>query len=211
MLSSRSRDETTTRALARQRLGFKEGKSGAHAARTMMLADITMLFDRVPPDARRGDYRVAIVEANDLGKPSLSARKLAFELLVNLYTLDPGIPLFRCLRKLWSRDERARPLLALTMAIARDPLLRVTQPWLLAHAEGALVTWVALEAFLATTFPDRFSPVMLTGLAHRINGTWTQSGHLTGRARKRRTRIEATPTNLAFNLFLGYLEGASGQ
>lgn len=211
MLSSRSRETAMTGTSARQRLGFKEGKSGAHAARTMMLADVSTLFDHVALEAGRDAYRAAIVEANDLGKPSRSARKLAFEHLVDLYTLDPGFPLFRCLRQLWRRDERARPLLALTMAMARDPLLRATQAWLLAHPEEAPVTRLALEAFLAATFPDRFSPVMLTGLAKNINGTWTQSGHLIGRARKRRALVQATPTNLAFSLFLGYLEGASGQ
>jgi hypothetical protein len=97
------------------------------------------------------------------------------------------------------------------MALARDPLLRASQAWILDHAEGATITRVELEAFLAATFPDRFSPAMLTSLAQNINGTWTHSGHLRGRTPKIRARVEATPTNLAYGLFLGFLEGGSGQ
>lgn len=203
--------KSNTLPSARERLGFKGGVSGPHAARTIMFDDLVTLFDRVPAEAERQDYRVAIVDENDLGKPSRSARALAFEHLASLYGLDPAIPLFRVLRRLWDRDGAARPLLALAMAFARDPLLRATHPWILAQPEGTVVTRAALEEFLAATFPDRFSPVMLAGLANRINGTWTQSGHLRGKMRKVRARAAATPTNVAFNLFLGYLEGHSGQ
>ena len=40
--------------------------------------------------------------------------------------------------------------------------------------------------------------------------SWTQSGHLEGRAKKVRTRPEVTPATAAYALALGFLTGAPG-
>jgi hypothetical protein len=196
---------------ASEALGFRGGRGGSHAARTMMLTDLGRLFDRTAPDASATAYREAIVLSNDLAKPSRSARVLAHEHLKNLYALDPAVPLFRLLRHLWDREPAARPQLAFAAAVARDPLLRASTPWLLGLPSGETLTRADTESHLAATYPDRFSPGMRAALAQRLNGTWTQAGFLRGRVRKTRVRPVVTPVNLAFNLFLGYLGGSTGD
>ena len=59
------------------RLGFRFGTNGSHAARTMMLGDLALLFERLPADAGRADPAREIVESNVLGKPTRKARERA--------------------------------------------------------------------------------------------------------------------------------------
>lgn len=177
----------------------------------MMLADLVQLFDRVPADAQPEAYKAAIIEQNDLAKPSRVARQLAHEYLTGLYGLDPAVPLFRHLRRLWDVDPAARPQLALAIAVARDPLLRASMSWLLAQRHGDVLTCEVTKAHVNERYPDRFSPVMSATLAQRLNATWTQAGLLQGKVRKVRVRPTVTPVNLAFNLFIGFMAGASGQ
>lgn len=107
-------------------LGFRFGLNGPHAARTMMLEDMRLLMAHVPADATRADYATAVVNDNVLGKPTKKARELALRHLTTLYALDPANPIFRALRRLWLLDEVAQPMLAITVALARDPLLSAT-------------------------------------------------------------------------------------
>ena len=61
-----------------------------------------------------------------LGKRTAATRKLSLQRLTEFYALDPQVILFRVLRDLWVRNVTSRPLLALLLALARDPLLRAT-------------------------------------------------------------------------------------
>jgi hypothetical protein len=193
------------------RLGFRFGINGPHAARTMMLSDLRALFGHTPCGATRQDYTAAIVAENLLGKSTKKARELSLRHLVTLYGLDPANPLFRALRRLWSVDTAAQPLLALTVALARDPLLRASQRLILSRPIGAPVPREEVEAFLADTFPDRFSVASLKSFAQNIAGTWTAAGFLHGHRRKIRSRPEVRAEVVALCLFTGYLEGRSGQ
>ena len=193
------------------KLGFRFGVNGPHAARTMMLDDLRVLFAHVPASALRSDYAQAIFTDNLLGKPTKKARELALRHMTTLYGLDARLPLFRALRRLWPVDEMAQPVLALTAALARDPLLRGTQAFMLRQPPGALVSREDLERRLAADHPDRFSPASLKSFAQNVNGSWTAAGFLSGRIRKTRSMPIVTPVNVAFSLFLGHLEGLSGQ
>ena len=193
------------------KLGFRFGVNGPHAARTMMLDDLRVLFSHVPASAPRSDYAQAIFTDNILGKPTKKARELALRHLTTLYGLDARLPLFRSLRRLWPVDEVAQPMLALTAALARDPLLRGTQAFMLRQEPGALVSREDLERCLAGDHQDRFSPASLKSFAQNVNGSWTAAGFLSGRIRKVRSMPIVTPVNVAFSLFLGHLEGLSGQ
>ncbi len=51
----------------------------------------------------------------------------------------------------------------------------------------------------------------MKSIAQNLNGSWTRAGYLNGHVRKIRAAPPITPVNLAFCLFLGYLEGLSGQ
>ena len=193
------------------KLGFRFGTNGPHAARTMMLEDISTLCSHLPVNASRANYAREAIELNSLGKPTKKARELALRHLSTLYGLDPSLAVFRVFRRLWASDEAARPVLALFVALARDPLLRSTQGFILAKQPGEMVSREELEQVLAGAHQDRFSPASLKSFAQNVNSTWTQAGFLVGRTRKARTVPVVTPANVAFALFLGHLEGLSGQ
>ncbi len=193
------------------KLGFRFGANGPHGARTMMLDDLKVLFSHVPANGTRADYNHAVCTENILGKPTKKSRELALRHLTTLYGLDAQLPLFRALRRLWPVDVAAQPVLALTAALARDPLLRGTQTFILAKQPGVLVTREDLEQCLAAAHQDRFSPASLKSFAQNVNGSWTSAGFLNGHSRKTRSIPMVTPANVAFCLFLGHLEGLSGQ
>ena len=194
-----------------KRFGFRFGRNGPHAARTMMLKELETLFSRLPVVSTREDYRREVVDHNALGKPTKKSRELTFGYLVDLYGFEPGIPLFRAFRKLWGGDEQARPVLALMMALARDVLLRRSRALILAKRPGETVQREEIEQLLAREDPGRFSPASLKSFAQNLNGTWTQAGFLSGHVRKTRSVPKIGPTVVTFALFLGYLEGLTGQ
>lgn len=202
---------TENREKILERLGFRFGISGPHSARTMMLDDLRLLLALTSPTATREEYATAVVEGNVLGKPTRKARQLALRHLGVLYGLDRGNPIFRALRTLWQLEPAAQPLLALAAALARDPLLRATRTFIMGQEVGAPATRESFEAFLATEFPERFSPASVKSLAQNVAGTWTAAGFLSGHRRKARAVIQPSPEAMAMLLFLGFLEGRTGQ
>jgi hypothetical protein len=208
---SRKAAVTSSQESLLSKLGFRFGTNGPHAARTMMLDDLRVLFAHLPADATRADYVTEVVSNNLLGKPTKKARELAHRHLATLYALDTQSALFRALRRLWTSDEAAQPVLALTAALARDPLLRGTQAFILQKQPGTPVAREELEKLLGSTHQDRFSAASLKSFSQNVNGSWTAAGFLAGHSRKTRVMPVITPANVAFCLFLGYLEGLSGQ
>ncbi|WP_205677505.1 hypothetical protein [Aquitalea denitrificans] len=191
-------------------LGFRFGSGGPHASRTMMLDDLRTLLKHVPLDAERVAYAEAVIQENILGKPTRKTRELSWKYLQALYGFDAN-PLFRALRRLWVLDEEAQPMLALTVTLARDPLLRLTQPYYLDSVFGTLMRRESMEAFLEEQLSGRLSAASLKSLAQNVAGSWTAAGILKGRARKVRSKPQATPGAVAMMLFMGYLEGRTGQ
>ena len=196
---------------AQQKFGFKFGRNGAHSARTMMLAEITELFHGRGVETISTQYQEDIELFNVLHKPTEKARKLTWRHLVDLYGMDITILLFRTFRRLWDSDESARPMLACQMALARDPLLRLSQDKILSLLPGQWLPREDMEQALDVQCPNRFSQAMLKSLAQNVNGTWTNAGFLKGRTKKRRTEPEVRPVNVVFALFLAYLQGATGN
>ena len=193
------------------KLGFRFGLNGPHAARTMMLDDLQLLLSHTPADATRATYAEAIIGANVLGKATKKARELALRHLSVLYGLDVNSPIFRALRRLWPLSASAQPVLALTAALARDPLLRSSESFFLGMPAGYMVPRENVEGFLAAAFPDRFSAASLKSFAQNVAGTWTAAGFLQGHRRKTRAQPPVHPEATALCLFLGYLEGRTGQ
>ena len=165
-----------------------------------MLDDLRLLLAHAPVHASRAEYASAVVDGNVLGKPTRKARELALRHMATLYALDLTNPIFRALRHLWSLNEAAQPLLALAVALARDPLLRGTRPFILAQVTGVAVQRKSMEAFLSATHPDRFSPASLKSFAQNVAGTWTAAGLLTGHRRKLRSLPAKRPESLALLL-----------
>jgi hypothetical protein len=176
----------------------------------MMLAEIRELLRALPPETDRDGYVAAIVEDNILHKATEATRRLTGQRLCELYGLDPGIPIFRALRRAWGADEAGRPLCALLCSLARDPLLRSTARPVLGLSDGAeLVRTDFLDA-IRSAVGDRLNERVLDKVARNAASTWCQSGHLEGRVRKLRRRVTPTPGALALALWLGSLEGVAG-
>ena len=176
-----------------------------------MLADLSELLATVPTDGARGDYAAAIIDENVLGKATAATRRLSNQRLGELYALDPHAPIFRVLRRLWTVDVPGRPLLAMLCALARDPLLRSTAPFVLALPEGAELDRARFRDTLRQSVGRRLNDAVLAQAARKCASSWTQSGHLAGRTRKIRRQVAPTPGPLAMALWLGTTEGLAGR
>lgn len=194
-----------------KKIGFKFGKNGAHSARSMMLTELIVLFNASSEDFSLNQYQEDICDYNVLDKPTIKSRNLTYRHLIDLYGMDFGIPLFRVFRKLWSIELAAQPVLAIQMSLVRDPLLRLTLPFICELNTGDSVIRQDVEDILKAPDPTRFSSASLKSFAQNINGSWTQAGFLAGRNKKTRSEPTVTPVNIAFALFLAYLEGATGE
>ena len=193
-----------------ERAGFRFGLRGTHTSRTMMLRELTELFATVAAEATREDYSVAIIEENVLGKRTWATRRSSRQRLSELYGLDPRLPLFRVLRRLWQADPQGRPVVALLCALARDPLLRSTASPVLALTVGEELVRGPFSAVIRDAVGGRLNDAIVDKVARNAGSTWTQSGHLEGRVRKLRRRITATPGSAAMALWLGELQGLAG-
>ena len=191
--------------------GFRFGNKGTHTSRTIMLAELTDLLAAVPDRAEREAYATAIVDENVLGKQTIATRRLTNQRLGELYGLEPRLPLFRVLCRLWAIDEPGRPLLAMLCALARDPLLRATAPTVLALPVGAELVRASFLDAIRDAVGSRLNEAVLDKVARNAASSWSQSGHLEGRVRKIRKRVGPTPGSLAMALWLGTLEGRTGQ
>ena len=191
--------------------GFRFGDKGTHTSRTMMFKELAILFEDQELDVPREAYISAIIEQNCLGKRTVSTRKLTCQRLSELYGLDPTIPLFRILRHLWQADENGRPLLAFLTALARDPLLRLTSATILQIQAGEELMRQKLTDDLCQSVDNRLNNGTLNTTVRNISSSWTQSGHLRGRVRKYRQKVNPTPIVTAYALVLGYILGARGN
>lgn len=192
--------------------GFRFGRGGVHTSRTMMLEELKNLLSYVDdPEAGKSTYAKAIDEENCLGKRSGKTRILTYGHLADLYTLDSNSLLFRALLYFWKRDIQGQPLLALLCTYVRDPIFRSTAPFILKFSDGTIISREAMEEFIDAQEPGRFSHATLKSTAQNINSTWTKSGHLSGRAKKVRTRTSPTAGSVSYALLIGYLSGVRGQ
>lgn len=192
------------------KFGFRFGKNSTHIRRTIMFEDLQTLLETVPNADSFEEYKYAIEVENCLGKRTQKTREYSAEYLTELFTLNPKIALFRVLLNFWTRDIEARPLLALLCSVSRDPLIRSSFTIIQSTQEGTILPRSMMEELIEAMEPGRFSKVTLASIAKNINSSWTQSGHLSGRAKKTRTRAHPTPATVAYSLFLGYLNGIRG-
>jgi hypothetical protein len=175
-----------------------------------MLEELTAVLAVVPPSAQRSEYRSAIVELNALSKPTAATRRLTNQRLGELYALDPSVPIFRILRRLWELDHASRPLLALLAALARDPLLQATAASVIALREGAEFMRQPMTSALRSLAGNRLNDSILEKVARNAASSWSQSGHLVGRTFKKRKLVRATPAAVAFSLYLAFTAGFRG-
>ncbi len=194
-----------------EEFGFRDGQKGVHNTRTMMLSDLETLLRELPPEATKKDYKEAIVEKNVLAKSTDSTRRYNAQRLSELYGLDPDIPLFRIFRSYWETGERGRPLLALLLALARDPILRLTSEPVLDMEVGERFDKTDLQEVLREHTGDRFSETSIKKISRMTGSSWTQGGVLEGRQKKTRQRPDCAPVSTAYALVLGHLCGVRGE
>jgi hypothetical protein len=191
--------------------GFRWGNKGSHTSRTIMLAELRAVLVSCRPDAMRDDYLSAIHDDNCLGKRTAATRKLSSQRLSELYALDPEVPLFRVMRKYWYSDREGEALLALLLALARDPLLRASAPPVLRMRPGEELARQQMTNSLNRVVGSRLSDSTLDKVVRNAASSWTQSGHLKGRGRKTRQGVRPTAATTAFALLLGYVAGKRGM
>ena len=184
---------------------------GIHASRTIMLAELRLLFAACDTSSTFEEYKFAIIEENALLKKTEITRKSSLRWLRWLYALDKHVLLFRALRDLWDNDMDAQSLLALLCAVARDPILKGTAEMILAVPEGEIVTPKMMMEAVQASFPDRYNPTTLASIGRNTISSWQQAGLLSGKLYKVRVKAQSRPTSMAYALLLGYLSGARGE
>jgi hypothetical protein len=194
-----------------ERVGFRFGDKGTHSSRTLMLSELAAVLSAAPEGADREAYATAIVEGNCLGKPTASTRRISNQRLGELYGLERRVPLFRVMRRLWSSDPSARPLLALLVALARDPLFMVSAGPILSLPAGAELQRTPLRGALRELVGERMNEATVDKVVRNVSSSWTQSGHLSGRTFKFRQRVSAPPTAVAFALWVASAAGFRGE
>ena len=191
--------------------GLRFGAQGTHTSRTMMFEELQEVFGVTKSDAKREDYAFAIIEANCLAKPTAATRRLTNQRLGELHGLDPSIPLFRVLRRLWDIEPDGHRLLALLTAIARDPLLAASALAIIFLPINADFQRDSMKASLQRFVGCRLGESTLDKVCRNAASTWTQSGHLEGRTFKRRRSVQATPAVLAYAMYLAHAAGFRGS
>ena len=193
--------------------GLRVDPTGTHLSSTIKLEDIRNLLTYLPASqaTTKEDYREAVIERNVLGKPTVGARRTAFERLRELYGLDPNLLVFRSLLDLWKEDEAAQPEIALLCSTARDPILREITPFLLQLPVGAQVTTQSISEEAESRFPGKFLPSSRDRLGRNAAASWRKAGLLSGGKVKLRARPSGRPTSVAYALLLGDLCGKRGQ
>ena len=176
-----------------------------------MLSELRDVLDAVPKDGQRADYVAAIIDDNVTDKKTVSTRRLTSQRLSELYALDPDTTLFRVLRRFWDSDEAGRPLLALLCSLARDPLLRASASTVFELRIGEELARQQMTEAIQSAVGDRLNESIADKVVRNAASSWAQSGHLKGRVRKMRQRVQPTPLSAAYALALGYLLGGRGR
>lgn len=189
---------------------FTLGRLRTTASHTISIPHLTELLHAVPVGSAAGQYREAVVDSNVLGRPTHAGRQRSFRHLRELYFLDPARREFRALRHFWDIDPAAQPVLAGLLAFTRDEVLRASFAAVADLPLGSGVTSADLTAAVAAQFGNEMSESTLGKTGRNTGASWTQTGHLAGRAKKVRTEVEARPVAIAYAAYLGHLAGGRG-
>ena len=186
---------------------------GPNTSHTIMVRSLAGLLEIVPATAPEEEYERAAVTGNVLAKQTDGARRRTFRYLKELYLLRPKALLFRALRDLWLDDPMAQPLLAGTCALARDAVFRASSGAILESRPGDQLGSRDFAGVVAERFPEAYRESTLAKIGRNVFSSWEQTGHLVSGERTTKVRARATcrPSNVAYALLLGYVEGARGQ
>lgn len=194
-----------------EKFGFVVDSLGSHSSRTIMLKELQLILSSCPRGTDVEGYKTAVLIDNVLHKNTEATRKESFRRLRELYGLDEKLLNFRALRDLWSQDTDAQPLIAMLCACTRDPILRVTANVIFNSQMDDAIDAHMISKFISEQFHGRLNEMTLGNFGRHVASSWTQSGHLSGRTNKVRTRVKIHPTSVAYALFLGYLSDERGS
>jgi hypothetical protein len=180
---------------------------GAHQSKTIMLADIGELLRAGVTEA--ADFRSTVLDENLLGKATSSARESVFRNLSSLYGLSTVPLLTKVFLRFAKNDSEGQQLLALLIALSRDPLLRDSAQTIADTAVGMPVQWPSFAARFNALHPGRFSEKMVRSLSQNCASTWTQTGHLEGN-KKRRRKVHPSAAAVALAALIATVCGFSG-
>lgn len=187
-------------------------RAGIHTRRTIMFDDLQKLLEYSDlEDVSKEQYREYVVDQNCLSKKSQKTRELSYQYLCDTYLLDNNILLFKALHYFWKRDDKSHTQLAFLCAYHRDALLRLVTPFILDLGENAPYNKLNLEEYIEQKQPGRFSQRTLESTVRNLSSSFSQSGHLDGRVKKTKVKIEATSSSVAYALFIAYLHGYRGE
>ena len=190
-----------------------DARQSAITSHSIGIPELTHLLDAVPPDGGPDDYERAAVDDNIMGLATATGRKKRFASLRRLYLLRPDSVLFRSLRDLWVIDQEGRPLLAALCSLATDTVFRASAAVVVNSHPGDEVTVANFFEAIETAYPGVYAASTLQKVADNAYASWQQSGHLgpPEGGRKLRQRATCRPSDVAYALFLGYLQGARGE
>ncbi len=188
--------------------GFRFSGGGAHQSKTMMFRELEALIEAGASTPEQ--FRTAAIDENAIGKTTSSTRRLTFRHLASLYGLLDQPPLTKALFKIWAKDVKGHRLQALLVALARDPLFRITAPTIMLGSSGQSMQYPLLQDAIFAAYPERFSDKTLRSLAQNCAASWTQSGHLNGAVKKLRQRVKPTAATVAFATLIATASGFGG-
>lgn len=192
--------------------GIDLDRAGIHTRRTIMFDDLEKLLEYSDlENISKEKYQEYIVDQNCLSKKSQKTRELSYQYLCDTYLLDKNILLFKALHYFWKRDEKSHSQLAFLCAYHRDALLRLVTPFILNLNENTLYNKLDLEAFIEEKQPGRFSQRTLESTVRNLSSSFSQSGHLDGRVKKTKIKLEPTVSSVGYALFISYLHGYKGE
>lgn len=128
-----------------------------------------------------------------------------------MHGLDEGLTIFRVFRRLWETDPPGRPLLAMLLALCRDPIYRVSSSVILRSAPNDPVPRELFTAAFTAEWASSYKESMIDKLVRHVASSWCQTGHLRGRVLKTRQKVTPTPAVIAFALIVAHLLGLRGK
>jgi hypothetical protein len=153
-----------------------------------------------------------VVDQDVLEKPSAENRLKTFNFLKGLYGLDSKQVIYREFFRLTKLVPEDFSVLAGTLALAREPILRDCADMVISTDIGKSLGREDFERWIRNYMPNRYSESMYISFSHNLYASFYQMGFLgeaSGKIRIRKRR-EVRPVVIAYAAFLDWLNGLNG-
>jgi hypothetical protein len=196
-----------------KKFGFRDVTGSILTSQTILTNNARTLIEDIGTRIDcwdRENVANSILSKNIFCKRTESSRSGGLRDMIAIYGFDSPPPVTKALLSLW-RATRDRSLLLGQLAIARDPILRVTAPVIFDMQPGEASGFRTMMTYLESQYPRRFSSGTLRAVGERCISSWAQMGHLRqGRVRER-VPVVAESAHAAFASLLAICCGFSGR